>query len=106
MLDKKQQRNVYRNRLKNKIRKKVLSLIGDKCIICGSQNRIQIHEIHGKKHMLLRDGEKKYYEYVKAHEKDFVSLCYYHHAFLHDVARKCNENEFFRIILDNLTKKE
>ena len=59
-------------------------LIGNRCILCGSTNRIHFHEIHGKKHPRTTEGALKYYT---EHKNDFVPLCMKHHSVLHLLAK-------------------
>lgn len=68
-----------RNRIK--ARAKALKLIGDKCLICGSTERLCFHEIHGLNHN--KDTEPYYY---LKHPENFITLCYYHHKFIHAFA--------------------
>ena len=62
----------YHKRMREKIREE----IGIICIICGSNNEIHYHEIHGKKHSYTQ-------YYILTHSEDFVPLCNHCHLILH-----------------------
>lgn len=74
---------------KNKIKK--IELIGNKCIICGSKNYVDYHEIHGKKHT------PSLLYYIK-HFKDFIPLCRDCHKSLHGLMR-LNDEELNKILV-------
>jgi len=57
-------------------RTKLLSLIGSKCYICGSNKSLRFHEVHGKTHECR-------FLYVLNHKTDFITLCQKHHVMLH-----------------------
>lgn len=55
---------VYKRKAREKRaleRKKLLKIIGDKCLICDSKKRLFLHEVYGKKHSLD-------YSYILSHE--------------------------------------
>jgi hypothetical protein len=62
-------------------KQKAFSLIGDKCVICGSTKRLCFHEKHGINH----NKETSF------HPEDFITLCYLHHRFIHTLAQMSNE---------------
>ena len=57
------------------VRQYLLTIIGDKCDVCGSTENLHFHEIHGKKHP-YGTGRFKYY---LEHASDFITLCQIHH---------------------------
>jgi hypothetical protein len=59
-------------------RQQVLKVIGEKCIVCDTTKRLVFHEIHGKRH-----DENCRLNFYLAHPQDFITLCYYHHKFIH-----------------------
>lgn len=74
-------------------RAKIRSILGTKCVVCGSTKRIIFHEIHGKSH------DQANLNYTLKHIEDFVSLCWCCHIALHNLARngKLNLKEFLRL---------
>jgi hypothetical protein len=75
---KKNRKKINKQALENqeRYREKALSLIGSKCVICDSSERICFHEIHNKNHP-RNDC------YVIKHYQDFIPLCMSHHSTLH-----------------------
>lgn len=81
----------YRERLKAKARvrvlklwrkrrKKLVELLGNKCVICGkTSKKIHYHEIHGKEHLYGYSSIK----YILEHIEDFVALCITCHSHVH-----------------------
>lgn len=49
-------------------RLKIMDILGDSCVICGSKQNLQFHEIHGKNHSTS-------IIFVREHKEDFVPLC-------------------------------
>lgn len=79
----KRNRKKYNKRRRDQIRDKwneVISILGDKCIVCGlktrSRRRVSFHEIHGKPH-------KTNPWYILKHIKDFVPVCESCHKTIH-----------------------
>ena len=68
-------KKVYNRRTKN--RERLLSLIGDKCLICNSTEHLIFHEIHGTPH---KNTEPTFY---LKNPQNFVTLCYFHHRLVH-----------------------
>lgn len=77
----------YSRKHKQKIRKKLLETIGNRCIFCGFNglNGIQFHQIYGKKHL-------QGYEYTLRNQKDFVPICIFCHRALNQLSRLNNDN--------------
>lgn len=74
---------IRENRLKTRL--ECEKKIGNKCIICGSQEKLSFHEINGKPHYTNRkDSQDKYY---LENYQDFVPLCQKHHRFIHFLAK-------------------
>jgi len=69
----------YYKKYREKLRKKIMELIGFKCVICETEKSIEFHEIHGKKHPIGFVGLR----YTLNHIKDFVPLCTKHHMAVH-----------------------
>lgn len=65
------------------LRQEALNLIGIKCLICGSTDRLCFHEIHGKPHLNKKDSTQAELRYYIEHYKDFISLCQKHHSLIH-----------------------
>lgn len=65
------------------LRQKALDLIGSKCVICGSSERIVFHEIHGIPHLNNKDSTRAELRYYIEHFQDFISLCQKHHTLIH-----------------------
>lgn len=64
-------------RWRKRLRKKIISILGDKCSICGrTPKRIIFHEVHFKPH------NSSYY-YILKHIEDFKTLCNFCHVTLH-----------------------
>jgi predicted HNH restriction endonuclease len=66
-------------RTNEKYNKKIVSLLGNKCLICGyspNNYRIHAHEIHGNPHSSSR-------LYIINHQEDFAPLCKSCHSFTH-----------------------
>lgn len=80
-LDHREQNKVTSRNWKQKMRRKCLNLIGNKCQICNSIEKIRFHEIHGKKH---ETGTT----YILKQYKDFVPLCLSCHNDIHRFIRK------------------
>ena len=76
------------------LRKQCKELIGNSCIICGSNKRLSFHEINGKKHMTHRSKDLKYYI---THYQDFIPLCGKHHSMLHFIDNR---------VMKGLTKQQ
>ncbi len=99
-IDWKKQYRIIRKQHTKGLRQKLLTLIGDKCIFCGSQKKIDFHEKNGKEHV----NSLRYY---LDHPKDFVPLCRYCHLALHYIAifmkNEIDEIIFFEL-LDALLK--
>lgn len=74
---------------RRKRREKLLLIVGDTCILCGSKQYIQFHEIYGKNHPDL--SCQVGYNYLLAHIKDFIPLCWRCHKGLHWVINLNNE---------------
>lgn len=71
----------YMNEYYRKEKEGIFDLIGRKCVVCGSTDRINFHEIHGKDHS--KNSNWQDFKYYKEHPEDFVPLCYKHHKSLH-----------------------
>lgn len=52
------------------------AIIGNECIVCGSDEFIHLHEIDGKKH-----STGQYYYHLN-HTSDFIPLCPSHHKLI------------------------
>jgi hypothetical protein len=72
--------NKVRN-YRKKCKQKNLVLIGDKCLVCGTELSICYHEKHGKRH---NENTQPFY-YLKNPDK-FIPLCYKHHKIVHELA--------------------
>lgn len=72
---------------------KVRALFDLKCIICGSDLKVQLHEVHGKDH------SKLFFSYIRKHKEDFVPLCRKCHQAIHLLSkRKINKEELWRLL--------
>jgi len=94
----KKQKNYKAKKTYSENRQKLLNLIGDKCLICGSTKRLIFHEINGKNH--LTNGTSAFIYYFD-HYKDFITLCYFHHKFLHQFA-ECRNWGLFQLLVSKL----
>jgi len=74
----KRRKESYQTRNKEP-REKLLKIIGSSCVLCGCSRCLNFHKIGGKKHPMT-------FEYYFNHREDFVSLCYYHHRIIHQLA--------------------
>lgn len=74
---------VKSNRLK--IRLEIEKKIGNKCIICGSHEKLSFHEINGKPHYTNQKASQD--KYYLDNWKDFVPLCQKHHRFITFLAK-------------------
>lgn len=65
--------------IRKKIITEIFGLLGDKCTICGFENKValQIDHIHGKgyKHRKISGGGMNYYKQIKAKIEDYQMLC-------------------------------
>lgn len=93
----KQQNTIDKHKYHNK-RNELLKLIGDKCVICNTTKHLVFHEIHGKPH--LTNGTEAFKYYIENY-KDFITLCTFHHRFLHQFA-KCHNWELFKTLIEKL----
>lgn len=82
-------KNEKKHRLK--LRQKVIELLGKSCALCGSEYKVDYHEIHGKRHT-------RWNQYFIDHYKDFVPLCRKHHLALHRLADSENLNLTERLL--------
>lgn len=89
---KKEHLNEYAKKLRKRKRKEIMKQIGDKCIVCGSSQKIRFHEIHGKEH-----HDYSRYGYVLSHIEDFVPMCRDCHRALHQLGEKVDIGEFLRL---------
>jgi len=83
-----------RKRLKMKYDEEKLALeriFGNTCHICGGNNRLSYHEIHGRKHPVGRNA----YRFILDNLDDFIRLCYSCHWVVHRLP----------VIDDNVTDK-
>lgn len=79
--------DIVKNERKHRLelRQKVIDLLGKSCILCGSEYKIDYHEIHGKKH-------SRWNKYFIEHKEDFIPLCRICHRSLHKLAQSKNSN--------------
>jgi len=84
-----------------KLRQKLLSIIGFRCIICGSTENIIFHEIHGEEH-----DTGNLWATLKR-PQDFLPLCFPHHKLVHFLATVQSDKELERAIIlsANIDKK-
>jgi len=67
------------------LRVEIEKKIGNRCVICGSQEKLSFHEINGKPHYNShKDSQEKYY---LDNWQDFIPLCQKHHRFIHFLAK-------------------
>lgn len=92
-----EQNKIYRRKRYREFREEAKKLVGNKCIICGFENRICFHEIYGKDHTFNGDWQKSL-RYIIKHHKDFVPLCRPCHTALHKLVREGSIKEFFRLV--------
>lgn len=59
-----------------KYKGQIEEILGTKCVVCGSRDKIECHEIYGKKHPTNSI-------YILNHIEDFVCLCHWCHSFVH-----------------------
>ena len=78
-LEQKKKTLEYGKKYRDEQRRKLLRLIGNKCLACGRKKNINFHEIFGKLHL------PRYLYYFK-HKEDFVSLCGSCHEAIHKYA--------------------
>lgn len=62
----------------------VLKLLGDSCILCNKKEKINFHEIHGKRHPYYN------WNYHLEHIDDFKTLCTGCHTMVHRMIRVFN----------------
>ncbi len=55
------------------------AIIGDECIVCGSDVNLDFHEIDNKPH------NEQASDYQMNHPEDFLPLCRSHHGLIHKV---------------------
>ena len=67
-----------------KLKRQIDQILGTKCVICGSTERLRCHEIYGKPHIYNL-------YYVINHSEDFVRMCEFCHKFVHNIARNSNK---------------
>lgn len=75
-----------------KLRQKVIELLGKSCVLCGSEYKVDYHEIHGKKHTCWN-------QYFIDHYKDFVPLCRKHHIALHRLEESKNPELAVKLLI-------
>jgi len=63
-----------------KLRQKLLSIVGSRCLICGTSENVHFHEIHGEPH-----DSANLCQTLKR-PQDFIPLCYSHHKLVHFLA--------------------
>lgn len=80
-------------------RQELLNLIGNSCVVCGSKEKLVIHEIHGKKHPMSCGRTNIYFNYVKLHVSDFATLCRRCHREIHYLATK-NRKKAIELVKD------
>jgi hypothetical protein len=71
--------------------------------LINQKGRLMFHEIHGKKHPMPSQMNKRYFDYLKTHYRDFVTLCYFHHTYLHQFA-KLRKLKLFLLLIKELRK--
>jgi hypothetical protein len=76
-----------------KLRQKLLSIIGSRCLICGTLENIHFHEIHGEPH-----DETNLWQTLKR-PQDFVPLCFPHHKLIHFLATAQSDKELERAVI-------
>ena len=76
--DKKHKALIKKERLEIRLESK--KKIGNKCIICGSHERLSFHEINGKPHYI--DNHYANEKYYLENWQDFVPLCLKHHSYI------------------------
>lgn len=78
-INKKKEIRLYEKEYRLKQKQKLLNLIGKKCEICDTKEKIVFHEKFGKEHQYK-------FKYTFDHKNDFIALC----SRCHDVLHKYN----------------
>ena len=76
---------------RERYRQKMIELIGDRCIICGSTEKLCFHEKYFRPH------EHESVVYIIKHYKDFLPVCSRHHWLIHRL-KECTEEERKKIL--------
>jgi len=63
---------------------KIKQVLGNKCVVCQSQQLLVFHEVNGANHEL--NTKSRLYSYILSHLSDFVPMCRKHHLLLHQTA--------------------
>jgi hypothetical protein len=84
-----------------KLRQKLLLIIGSRCIICNSTENIIFHEIYGKEH-----DTGNLWTTLKR-PQDFLPLCFPHHKLIHFLTTIQSDKELERAVIlsANIDKK-
>jgi len=77
-------------------REELFSLIGRKCIVCGTEEKLHFHEVHGKDHQ--QSNPFKDYKYIETHYKDFIPLCNKHHFIIHGLVEHCDLDKLVKLV--------
>jgi len=84
----------YRKKNRDKVNKLKNKIFGNKCKICGKNNKLVLHEIHGRKHPELKSLKV----ILSLSPKDFIRLCKFCHEILHRLKeRNGNFEKFARL---------
>lgn len=74
---------IQRN-IRKKKKELINKILGDRCLICGYNNRLTRHQINGKKHKLFSEMSiKELKKYIEINYIYFVSLCFKCHKHVH-----------------------
>ena len=84
----KERNRINRKKKETEIREILYRLIGRKCAVCGTEQCVHFHEIHGKEHQFT-------FQYYLDNAKDFITLCYPCHKTIH----------WYAVIKNELTEK-
>jgi hypothetical protein len=78
-------------------RKELMKILGNKCILCGSQKKLRFHEIHGKPHSTHAKD-------ILKHIEDFVPICQKCHRCFHTLIKKVKDINQIIQLLKNIQK--
>lgn len=103
----------YGKKHKEKWRNKCYDLLGYKCVICGSSQKLCIHKKDGCDHcnnsnIPTNFNSEPTYEYLKNNKNDWCLLCRTCHVILHKIAKIPNFLEKGTLLLNHFleTKKQ